>query len=273
MVRHGILEQGDPRENQVAALVEGTFGAGFGGPYWKWKYRHPSSCDRVDVYTADIDGMVVAAVHYLGGDHRFGGGVVAPSLVVGDLVVDPDHRGKGVAGDLSRFASETAGAAPRPPAMVLMWTGPRLGRFYEKALGYRRVPPATMCVEKHLIQLERLQSVMADGSVNEAASALPSPDVPAVRIDVNGGKPLVMSVVDGRLCLSFEGHADLHIAGPYRVVSAYLEDPAQARVWRKRLRRRLRVKGSWRARRRTAVVRDVYRRALEAVLAGPARPG
>lgn len=266
MVDHVTIEPGDPREERVAQLVDETFGPAFGGRYWDWKYRHPDARGNADIYGAEVDGALVAAVHYLWSDHRFGEGVVARSVIVGDLVVDPGHRGHGVAGGLSRYASETAGATEEPPSMILMWTRPRLGRFYTRVLGYRRAPAATIRYEKRLVRQADLEAAVGGGALDGLVSSRSS-EAPAVRIDVDGAPPLVVSIAGERVHVSFDGDADLQISGPHRVVTAFLAGEERAKVWKQRLRRRLRVKGSTRARRGAAASGDVYRLALEAVLA------
>jgi len=266
MAEFAALGSNDPLEPAVEKLVDGEFAEAFGAPYWRWKFRHSEATPNAGVYAATAEGELIAVVHFLRNEFRLGGGIVVDGVAAGDLVTDSRYRGKTVAAGLSRFGSQDAAAWEVPPDVVLMWTRPRLGRFYTKALGYTRVPASTIRYEKQLGTCSRLERITESGLLDELAQALPSPEAPTVAFCIDGSIPFLVKIEGGEIELSESGDRRVVVTGPRRLVRAYLARSHRRLVMAERLRRRLKIRGRPRSRRRMAPFTEVYLRILSAVI-------
>lgn len=268
MLEYYKLVGGHPLEPQVEELVDRTFGEAFGSEYWRWKYRHPVSQENTGIYAAGLGGRLTAVLHYVRGEYRIGPDMVVPAAAVGDLVVDPEFRGRTVAGGLSRFGSQDSVTWADTPELVLMWTRPRLGRFYTKNVGFTRVPPGTIRYEKQLDVPARIDTMASNGTLEALSARLPVASSPTVELDIEGLMPVLVAVRDGRIRLLPEGRAAVRISGPPRLIASFLAGAERRQVWMARLGGRLRVRGPLTARRRIGAMRDVYLTILEALTTG-----
>ncbi len=266
MAEFAVLNTGDPLEPDVERLVDDEFAAGFGGPYWRWKYRHHESLPNAGIFTASLDGELVGALHFLRNRFRLGGGAVVNGVALGDLVTDSRHRGKAAAGGLSLFASEDAEGWDPPPDVVVVWTRPRLGRFFTKALGYTRVPSSTIRYEKHLGFDRRVGQLTSGGLLNELAEDLPAPDAPPVIFRIDGTLPFAVTISGGKIEVTNPGGRRVVITGPRRLVRAYLDRSDRKLVLANRVRRRLKVRGRMGDRRRVAPFSAAYLAILSALI-------
>lgn len=228
------FRQLDPTDQELMAqtrrLVDSSFQEFFKSPYWEWKYHDPHSAQQSLSFVALDGGEVVAALHY----HRTTlmlGVHDMPVLVGGDLIVRPDHRGKGLATNLTEFARSTIPQDWRGGA-VYMFTRPRLGAHYRELLGYARVPAAAERLIRIRTWEKRLERLGTDGRIADFQERAASAPDSCVEWRIQGAPPLWTVIERGSLRVidAHLGRVDATVTGRIVAVQRLGKDKGKWRA-------------------------------------------
>ena len=120
-------------------LTEEAFADGWFPVDWNWRYlEHPMP---VDMWVLESDGEVIGFWSAVPRRIRFGPDLVAGAVALGDFVVDPKERGRGVGKEASaEIAHLTVDAHPDAVLMVAWARIELIDAVYDPAVGAARIP-------------------------------------------------------------------------------------------------------------------------------------
>lgn len=202
---------------KTTELVDSVFGKFFKAPQWEWKYHDPHSERHMLSYIALDGDEVIAAIHYqrtalqLDGDEM-------PVLVGGDLIVRPDHRGKGLTTPLTEFARTSMPDDWRGGA-TFMFTRPRLGAHYRGFLGYSRVPAGVEQLTRIRTWATHIEGAADHDRFRAAQTAAAGARNSVIEWRMEGAPTLWSVIEDGELTLREAHDGPVHAVVSGRMIA------------------------------------------------------
>jgi len=230
---------------KTTELVDSVFGKFFKAPQWEWKYHDPHSEQHMLSYIALDGDEVVAAIHYQRTALQIDGRAMSV-LVGGDLIVRPDHRGKGLTTPLTEFARTSMPDDWRGGA-TFMFTRPRLGAHYRGFLGYSRVPAAAEQLTRIRSWSKRIEEAAASDRFRDAQAGAAGAGTSVIEWRMEGAPTLWSMIEGGEAVLreSHDGPVDATVSGRMISVQRLAKKQGRYRALAGSLRRReLQVSGS-----------------------------
>jgi GNAT superfamily N-acetyltransferase len=112
---------------------------------WEWKYLHNPSFDPSLVVVAEENGEIVGCDHWLPRDIKLSSSSVGRVIFCADIVVDSNHRGRGIGESLVRFLRKSSLSNVRGAVLSYAFTSLELNeRLFQPTAG--SVPLATSTV-------------------------------------------------------------------------------------------------------------------------------
>lgn len=116
---------------------------------WDWKYRSNPAFDYSLVIVAESNGEIVGCNHWLTRDLRLSSSLKVKAALGADVLVYPQHRGRGIGTQLVRFMRASRVFKEKGVVISYMFTDPKLNRrLYEPTAGYFVAPNSTVTYRK-----------------------------------------------------------------------------------------------------------------------------
>ncbi len=232
----------DEHEHQAKNLVINAFSAGHDDGHWEWKYkRSPDSGIWTQSFVALDEDKVVAFVGFVGGQFRLPDGASVPCCSVGDLVVTPEYRERGISSQLLDYAFASIRAGESAPAVKLSWTRPQVARKTSKMSASIRARPGTIRYIKALDWDARMTELGVDhvelGDIDSGKEF-------SVRIEIRHGPTFLLTEGRDGMTWAHEGHSPVTVSGDHESIRLFFVVLSRRRLILHVLGRRLRLKGS-----------------------------
>lgn len=221
-----------------------------GGQSWEWKYFENPNFDPSLVAVAERKGRIVGCNHWLLRDIKLSGSSVCRAILCGDIVVDPNHRKRGVGKSLLLFLRGSSLSKAEGSVLTYMFAKPELGkRLYGPAVGYIRISTSTVRYGKlwgWKSVVGRVKEINMNLGQEEAFNRRAADNF-AVVFHVLGAPPLTIAVNKGRIEASEESIEDapLKVTTDLATLTALRRrERRMRRILKALLERKLKVSGS-----------------------------
>jgi GNAT superfamily N-acetyltransferase len=139
----------DQDEPALTQLLKSGFPVFNKSDYWNWKYKKNPNFDPALIVIAEENGKLIGCNHWLQRDLKLSSGLKVRTTLAGDLLVDPEYRGHGIAAELLGVLRSSEAIKNNCITLSYMFAPLKLNkRLYSPVAGYVAAPNSTSTYKK-----------------------------------------------------------------------------------------------------------------------------